>query len=204
VSLTTGVVNLAVAVIGAIAVLGAALIQRRGSMPPEPDTPVRSPTQPRARSRTTLYTVAIISLVVGFLAGSVVAQALVSSRLKMPAVHITTPRNGAVNQPNIISVRGTYTSLHKGQWLWSASRYAPDTHDPSFNAFLPYSYSYHRPCSVLRSGTFTCETVQLGSPRDKGKTFEVLVMVSDAPCCVGPLPPRTLISDVIKVTRQRP
>jgi hypothetical protein len=161
VSLTTGEVDLAVAVIGALAVLGAALIQRRGSTRPKPDTPVQPSTQPQARPRTTLYLVAIIGLVLGFLAGSAVAQALVSARLKMPVVHITTPSNGAVNQPNIITVRGTYASLHRGQWLWSASRYVPDHQEPAFNAYLPYSYSYHRPCSVLRSGTFTCETVQL-------------------------------------------
>jgi hypothetical protein len=82
VSLTTGEVNLAAAVIGAVAVLGAALIQRRGSPPPVPDTVVsttkgdpfralRPPTQPSGRRGIVTYAV-IIGIVLSFVAGSVV------------------------------------------------------------------------------------------------------------------------------------
>jgi hypothetical protein len=214
VSLTTGEVAIVVAVIGALGLILQAMIQRRSFSAGARDTPgpasnlhVVRRHQPSAPPRTrpgfSLYSVAAAAVVIGFVAGSLVAQSIVSSRLKAPSVRISTPRNGAINQPNTISVHGTYTHLRKGQQIWGASRSAPKPSDKGFDPYFPSHYSYHRACSTDPQGSFECPLVQLGREQDKGKTFEVLVLISDAPCCIGPLPRGTVISDVIKVTRSR-
>jgi hypothetical protein len=216
VSLSPGGVTIVVAVIGALGLILQAMIQRRGSSAAARDTPApasnlhvvrrhQPSAPPRIRPGFSLYSVAAVAVVIGFVAGSLVAQSIVSSRLKAPSVRISTPRDGAVNQPNVISVHGTYTHLRKGQQIWGASRSAPKPSDKGFDLdpYFPEHYSYHRPCSTDQRGSFECPLVQLGREQDKGKTFEVLVLIGDAPCCIGPLPRGTVIGDVIKVTRSR-